>query len=490
MDEPAADQAPEPAAMVDPAIRRADLRFVLPAHPATAVVVGTDSPWRMALDLAGIAAPVDSAAPDLAVGDGSSVRDLVALDAPMILLEGRTSTRLLRAAGYAVAGYVVLPDASRPELVLPLRHRAAASYALRRRTAGARRSRRAASWLVSIGAPAAHRAARPAAHITVASKIGPRPRVLADAEHLGVPEDAGWYLQLGRHDQLAERRMALLAFAPGARWPSWVVKQARLLDADDSFERDQRGVDQLWRRASSCAHRAPRPLGAGWTGPFELSVETAAVGDRVTELLRRDGTRRLPLARSIASWLIDLAVESQSDLDGLDAELARLRTEVLPFWADHVDGEALLGALRSVPSVLVHGDAGTWNMVARGLEFSVIDWESARPGLPLWDLLYFLADASTQMARQTGSHHRDQYLIRLFRGEEPQSAFVFEHVRRLAGDLGLEPSAVGALATLCWLHYAAPGVSALDPSIDWYMTRFARQWLADPALGPTWSVWQ
>ena len=475
--------------MTDPTIRRADARFVLPEHPTTAVA-HDDPTWQRALELAAIPRPRDGAAPDLVAGRGSDARALIDHGASMILLEGSTSTRVLRAAGYEVTDYVSVPDAARPELIVPSAHRAAARYALRRRTAAAPLARRVVAPLVGGGVPGVARLARPAARLTLASKVGLRPRALDDVEHLGVPPDAAWFLHLGRHDQLAGRRMAFLAFAPGAAAPSWALKLARLPGEDDSFERDRRGVDQLRAGAAAFAHRAPRPIAFGWTGEFQLSVETAAVGDRVTELLRRRGTKGLPLAHAIASWLTDVAVASRSEHQDLDAELARLRAEVLPFWEDAVDGETLLAAIGTTPAVLLHGDPGTWNMMASGVEFSVIDWESARPGLPLWDLLYFLADASAQMARQTASGTRDQFLARLFRGDETLSALVFEQVRRLADVFSLDPSEVGALATLCWLHYSTPAVSGLDSSTEWYLMRFARHWLTDPALGPTWSAWQ
>jgi len=61
-------------------------------------------------------------------------------------------------------------------------------------------------------------------------------------------------------------------------------------------------------------------------------------------------------------------------------------------YADRANGVAL-------PIVLEHGDFGPWNVFRDGRAITVVDWEAARDGPPLCDLLYFVAHWETQSRR-------------------------------------------------------------------------------------------
>ena len=159
-----------------------------------------------------------------------------------------------------------------------------------------------------------------------------------------------------------------------------------------------------------------------------------------------------------------------------------------------------MSRLPELRGVLQHNDLGTWNIVVRPGGFVAVDWESARrPGLPLWDLLYFLVDALPLLEGSTTSEQRVTEALRILRGESPSSPVLFDWLRRGVASAGVPEEAVGPIATLCWLHHglshvprraaadrAEPGSSA-DPSpID----LLAPRWLLDPALGPTWNAWR
>jgi hypothetical protein len=285
--------------------------------------------------------------------------------------------------------------------------------------------------------------------------------------------------------------MAFLVFRPGEAVPSWAVKVARVDGMETSFAGDERGIEQLREAAPALAHRAPQVLGRSSTNGLLLSVETAAVGDRLTEVLRRDGTKRKPLVASVAAWLVDLATVTRLDPGELEAERAwLLHGGVVPAWEEEVSIAGLLDATAGVPAVLVHSDLGTWNIVSDGVDFTCIDWESTRrAALPLWDLLYFLADACAQMARQARPADRPEYLASLFRGEAELSPLVFHWVRRAAEASGLSAEAVGAIATLGWLH-RADGFTGAAGSGESTGARFALLWLGDPRLGVGWSCWR
>ena len=414
------------------------------------------------------------------------------MGAPMVLLEGAASIGSLRAAGYQVARFLVLPDVRHPEVILPLRDRGAVRYALQRRTVAATRARAIAAQAGAIAVALFPRVVRPGSVLTLASRIGRDPFVLGEVAARGFATTASWYLQLGRSDDLAERRMAVLVFPSTARAPAWAVKVARVPDMDDAFDRDERGLSELTQAAPDLADRAPRLVGRSSVAGLPLSVETAAVGDRATEVLRRGGSAARHLISAVSAWLVDLAVATRLEPEALAAERLRFEADVAPAWEGQADVVALLAALGDVPGVLVHSDLGTWNIVADGREFSIVDWESTRrAGLPLWDLLYFLADACAQVARRARPGDRAEYLVTLFRGEAELSPILFDWVRRAASASSLAPDSVGVIATLSWLHRGAPFLLSGEgtyPEPD--MLRFARMWVADPDLGPTWSRWR
>ena len=481
--------SPDDPALVDPVIRRADARFLLPYPVTRAHVLGADTGWTEALAVAGIEVTAAPELADLVVASGATQREAMATNVAALLLEGRCQVRPLRRAGYEVAQCLVLPDVMHPELVLSVTARRASRYAVRRRVAGAGGARRALVGLVARAVARAPSTLRPSSLLTIATRAPSRPYVLQEARRLGLVDAASWYLLLGSSRELAERRLAFVMFRPGRSHPSWVVKVARVPGLEDSFARDERGVRALATAAPELAHRAAHILGQASAGGLPFSVETAAVGDRLTEVLKQRGAAGRPLVGAIASWLVDLGVQTRRAANPtVDDQWLR---EVLGGWdgGPHV-AAAVKAALRQVPAVLTHGDLGTWNVVAHGREFTVIDWESAQPiGRPLTDLLHLLGDACAQMAGRASRRERAGYLVSLFRGDEALSSFAFKWVRRAVYSLDLPTASVGPLATLTWLERAdlagaATGADGSSPAVD-----LARRWLEDPALGIGWRAW-
>jgi hypothetical protein len=147
-----------------------------------------------------------------------------------------------------------------------------------------------------------------------------------------------------------------------------------------------------------------------------------------------------------------------------------------------------------------HNDLGTWNVLVDGPRFAAVDWESASPaGLPLWDLVYFLAYAIVALDEVPAERH-EQHLVDAFLGRTASSRVLFRWIREAVGGLGLEPQAVGRLATTCWLHHGRSHVARESAVLDvggepaeeitQLPRRLARRWLAEPGLGPDWSAWR
>jgi hypothetical protein len=471
-------------------LRRVDLRFALPHPLRRAAVLGLEG-WREGLAKAGVALDGDGEL-DLVVAAVDRADEALALGGRAVVLEGRGGARRLRRAGYVAARYLPLPTIEAPDLLLPLDQAAAVRYALETWRPGPSAPKRARnSALVMLARLGTVPEPRPLQTLGLQTPAAPAP--IAAAGAVRVPSDARWFLTLGQGDALT--RAVFHLFRPGSDVPEWVLKLARVLGYEEPFTRDERGLALAREAGGSAALRAPRLLGRLDVDGHHASVETAAVGERLSTLLPRDPRRGRRAVDDVAAWVAEVAVET-AVRGALGEELARLERDVLPRWEAPRD---LLDGLAALPAVLQHNDLGTWNIVSAGpSSFTILDWESARGhGAPLWDLLYFLVDALAQLDGATGAEARADHAIRLLRGELPASRVLFEWVRRSVRQLKLPPETVGPLATLCWLHHGLShvargakaervGTEAPIPPVE----RIAPIWLRDPLLGPGWNRWR
>jgi hypothetical protein len=476
-------------------IRRVDARFVSPSLVRVATVLGNQAGWREGLALVGVAVS-EAAQPDLAVAPPELVDQAVATGAEMIAVEGGGARALAR-AGYTVARYLPRPRIENPTLIVALDHPDAARYAALR-ASGSRSGWKGARNVVA-GALLKRRLLRPTgATLTVGLRRPAPPLMVAAASDLGVPRDAQWFLSLGRGDQLSRNVFQL--FEPHSGEPSWVLKFVRMPGYRDPFERDERGLRLAESKPVAAAH-APRLVGRFEAEGVDASLETAARGELLQRLLTSDRPREEKLRRieEIAAWIVELGAATLADTAALEPERARLLREVLPYWTSQGAGTELVESLASVSAVLQHNDPGSWNILVADSSFTAVDWESAREhGLPLWDIVYFLTDALTTMDAAE-SHGWDDFFLRLYRGELPQSSLLFRWIRRAAEAAAVPATAVGAIITLGWLHHGLSHlhrVAALeDANAIGYpspprLERVATLWLETPGLGPSWTRWQ
>jgi hypothetical protein len=468
-------------------LRRIDIRFALPHLVRRAAVLGLEA-WREGLTEAGIEL-AEGGELDLAVAPVERGAEAVALGAHTVLLEGRGGARALHRSGYHAARYLPLPTVEAPDLLLPLARDAPTSYALRTWRPGDSLVKRARNVvLAELARVGALPDPRPLQTIGLRKPGAPAP--IAAAVSLGVPPNAGWFLTLGQGDALT--RVVFHLFRTSSTEPEWALKLARVSGYKEPFARDERGLALVRESGGSAARHAPRLVGRFVVDGHQASLETAAVGERLSTLLPRRTKAGRSAFADVAGWTLAVGTETAAAGE-LGEELRRLEDEVVPRWNAPPE---LLGGLRGLPAVLQHNDLGTWNVVAAGPgRFTVLDWESARrPGLPLWDLLYFAVDALGQLDRAESFEERAEHAVRLLRGDLPASSTLFDWVRRYVRALDLPPESVGPLATLCWLHHglshvargAAAGQAAQLPPAE----RIAPVWLEDRLLGPGWDRWQ
>jgi hypothetical protein len=462
----------------------------LPVAPQTVFVASGLDPWRDGFDQAGLEAVHER--PDLAVVGGRA--DLPA-GAEAVVVVGRGGRRLLRGR-VGVRRFATVPGPAEPHLIVPVDRRHVARYAIGNWTAPASPARRLRNELAGLAVALGSFPDLPRS-LTVAAPAGP-PFAVAAAQPFGVPADADWFLTLGHGDALT--RAAFQLFRAGAREPAWVLKLSRVPGYSEPFDRDEHGLGLAAGAGGRVAAHAPRLLGRFEAAGLPCSLETAAVGRRLTFLLQAAGSRagKLEAIEAVAAWTLAVAQETAAPPEALAEERTRLERAVLPRWPEAAGD--LVSRLPRLPAVLQHNDLGCWNIVVGRDGFTAVDWESARAhGLPLWDLLYFLTDALVQLDGAWDPVRREAHAARLLAGETESSAVLFRWVRAAVEALAIPPDAVGPVVTLGWLHHGlspvardeaaqslAPGLRSEDTFAEW----MSKVWLREPGLGVGWSSWR
>jgi Phosphotransferase enzyme family len=474
-------------------LRRIDVRFVLPRAPREAVVLGLED-WHAALRNNGDDLRMDGLQPDLAVAPVDRAQEAVSTGAEAVILEGRGGVQTLRRAGFVTRAYLPLPGLAEPDLLLPLGPGSPARYALARwrpATTALKRTRNA------LAARLAERGTVPGRpHQVVGTRERGPPFLIAAAAAVGIPPDVGWFLTLGQGDDLT--RAVFHLFPPCEERPSWVLKFARVPGYEEPFARDEAALALAASGGPTVTAHAPSLLGRFEAASHHASVETAAVGERLSTMLARSRSDARAAIDEIAAWIVDVAEKTAAPSHMLAAERARVGKEVLPAWSAD---PRLVTELPELPAVLQHNDLGSWNVVwdAPG-RFTAVDWESARRhGFPLWDLLYFLVDVLPQLDGARSIEARVDGALQLLRGQTRWSTTLFAWIRKAVERASLPPETVGRLATLAWLHHglshnaraeavarAAGGTGVEIPPIE----RIAPVWLSDPMLGVDWDRWR
>ena len=290
-------------------------------------------------------------------------------------------------------------------------------------------------------------------------------------------------------------------FAPAPTGRAGVLKFARVAGYSERFDNDAHGLELAHGAGDLIAAHVPQMVGRFEVDGVHASLETAAAGTRLRDVLLTPGDRasKLRLIDRIGNWILELGRLTRTSSEAMGVERERLRTDVLPKWINQGVPANLSDELMSIPAVAQHNDLGTWNVVVDGGDFVVVDWENARrAALPLWDLLYFLGDALVLVDGSDSPERLPGRMVRLFAGEAPSSALLFAWVRRAVEAAAVPHDAVGPIATLSWLsHSHAIGAHNLDlaeRTRDHPRTHgiegVAQAWMAHPGLGPSWSVWR
>ncbi len=250
-----------------------------------------------------------------------------------------------------------------------------------------------------------------------------------------------------------------------------VVKLTRHPRFNERLGNEAATLDAIARHGGPIAGRVPRVLATGEVAGLRAVAQQAVPGE---PFLARAALRAgCPYADDAVAAIGDLASVSLRGAadERVSSGLERLLDRFIeghappPAVADHLARQVAILVDRPPPSVLFHGDLGTWNLWVDPCDHVwILDWESAEvAGPPLWDLLYFLRSLAVRSGRRRGLT-RHQAIGRHLLGSSPLALQAARWVHRYRDRLGLEPEVVEALLHTCWMHRAVKERNRLSPS--------------------------
>ena len=302
---------------------------------------------------------------------------------------------------------------------------------------------------------------------------------------------AGWGWGVAARGDYDSQKVLLLLRPPGSDEPSAVVKITRS-EAHGARLENEADILAHLTTLPIASGRAPVPWFSGHHGGRvllgESMVEGAAFGTRAR------WTPDCPFLADATAWLTELGAATRvptapaAIADALLVLLDRYDRVYRPVAAEHAalrerfEGLGRIGG--TVPTVLQHGDPGTWNLVVDEADRTVfLDWESAElDGLPLWDLLYFARSYVVAASRRSGLRDRLDAASRHLLDASPLGDRVAAIVDDYRARVGVPGEAVEALLYGCWVHRSLKEAGRMDPArVDQgQFVRLVRRMLARP----------
>lgn len=454
-------------------LRCADWRFLLPAPPGGVfehlVLLGADAGLAAGLLEAGLARRVSRELPgersaDAAVllrGALADVRAAAGCLVPggvlyrevdrrlpgMRLATPAQTVRSLRRAGLAPAGlYWATPDFAACQRYLPLDVPGAVAWYLRTSFTAASPLRQLLGGGLRVLARlrgALDPLVRCYAVVALAGAgAEATPALLAHPELPRESRRPGTRVLLLTGGADDTHRIIALPFAPGATQPAAALKLARLPEFNHDTVSEQALLGWLRARLTPpLAGSVPRALSLYRHGPLVAGAESYLDGRSLSTIA---GRWDVPLGRKIADmervaeWLVAFHRQARIErrpwgreeigrwVERPLADYARLLgttdAEQELFAAARAQAEELLGA--PFPLVWQHHNFGEWNVFRAGDAINVIDWEHARAGLPLYDLLHFAIGWSYSVRGLRGEADQLRAFRELFCDPAPGEASV------------------------------------------------------------------
>jgi hypothetical protein len=487
-----------------PPLREADWRFLFPRRTcfefAHLIVSGGSAGLEARLIDAGVArsassSPVPGAAADaVALLPGSPVDPLDALgwlpDGKPMYVEvdhfggsrrdwsgpsPHRLTRRLQGAGATIEGvYLIAGDRAGSQRFVQLDLPEALDWYVRNMVSGSTRSQLALQRFAGRCPDVARRLMwHGAARFAIVATRPPAGTIAC-----GCPQRSAAIIQVtsGVDDG---SRIVTLGLPAGASEPQWVRKTARLAGFNNQIETEHRALIALHRRLQPLTRRAvPCSLGVERAGALRTGTETAGRGASILDLAwrRERPAREKKLDLELAtSWLIDAhrqlqaskPVEARGWLSAAllshvsqAARYPRLRS-VQPLVERVQVGLELIGGV-DMPLTIRHGDFGPWNVLRRGRDLAVIDWENCRiddpsaTGAGLCDLLHLAMHWSFAARSLHTSQEQASGLLELVNGSSGNGYAVAarREIARYARESAIDGRLLGPLLVLTLLEHA------------------------------------
>jgi aminoglycoside phosphotransferase (APT) family kinase protein len=268
-------------------------------------------------------------------------------------------------------------------------------------------------------------------------------------------------------------RTVMLPFARGSVQPSGVIKIARASSYAANVLAEQEVLARLCSTLPAELRASlPEPLGVARVLGKMSSAESYRPGRSIRARTVGTGASRVTQQADLeraASWLraFHAATVSRPANLGSDAfDVAGLGDQFARVFGREEREERLFRRLAAcvsgsrdpiVPIVAEHRDFGPWNvLVDADGNVSVIDWEVARQGPPLVDLVYFVAHWCWLVAGARSGSAQIEILRRLVSGDRPRWSTTAGRaiIAREARALGLAPEVVAALVAWTFTQQA------------------------------------
>jgi phosphotransferase family enzyme len=268
-------------------------------------------------------------------------------------------------------------------------------------------------------------------------------------------------------------RITLLAFPAGGLEPSLILKVSRQPEYDEAT-RGEHAVLLALRGQLDEATRStvPEAVSLVEIGRRPVAVQSVVRGSSALARMRRrrDRTSAWRDLDLTAEWLISLQLQtlrsrvapgSAGWIEHVDEPLARFtdafgeRAEVERLFRD-LRAQATASAA-DLAIVQCHRDLGPWNVLVEGDAVRVIDWEVARDGPAMTDLVYASVHWAFEAKGMTNEADRRQELRRLFSGRDDAdaaTASIRTAIRRSIEVLRVDPRLVAPLVVLTMVGQA------------------------------------
>jgi Ser/Thr protein kinase RdoA (MazF antagonist) len=264
-----------------------------------------------------------------------------------------------------------------------------------------------------------------------------RPPALIERAGLeGIPIGDATQLVLLAYGETEWNRVVLLLFDSNTPAPTAAIKLARIPAFNEQIVCEHDTLRELGSNLAPPMRRSiPTSALFRWNG-LAVSAETCVTGSSLSSRAR-PGASALEDLRLTVAWLAAFHRETTIDRvparEWLTQSLNTIRADYAATFG-LTPGESRLFATLSrrletagpglLPIVWQHADFGPPNVYLDRSQVSVIDWETARRGPALADLLYFVTDWSAAIADRATASERLAHFESLFCADSRADALI------------------------------------------------------------------